>query len=233
MPSPIRSLPPFCLTVGLLEPRTSTGTAELLGLTSSVVGDEEGAVELDERLLEHVLGVLVDELLVVGDQGLGDGLADGVDLRGVTTAGDADTDVDVGELVEADNEEGLVDLVVKKISACVLSQIVLQPCAKSPIQSFLIRKSGMSLGRKGSWCVRTLNRRISGWTRERGRPLTLMRPFPAYINVVSITVPPSSRRKFSQRTLQWATAVAVFFLPKHCTLCVVDMIADYLLPEGA
>lgn len=28
-----------------------------------------------------------------------------------------------------------------------------------------------------------------------------------------------------QRTLQWATAVAVFFLPKHCTLCVVDMIA--------
>lgn len=54
--------------------------------------------------------MLVDELLVVGDQGLGDGLTDGVDLRGVTTAGDADADVQVGELVKADNEEGLVDL---------------------------------------------------------------------------------------------------------------------------
>lgn len=54
--------------------------------------------------------MLVDELLVVGNEGLGDGLTDGVDLRGVTTAGDADADVQVGELVEADNEEGLVDL---------------------------------------------------------------------------------------------------------------------------
>jgi hypothetical protein len=37
-------------------------------------------------------------------------LTDGVDLRGVTTTGDAHADVDVGELVEADDEEGLVDL---------------------------------------------------------------------------------------------------------------------------
>ena len=54
--------------------------------------------------------MLVNELLVVGDEGLGDGLADGVDLRGVTTSGDAHADVEVGELVEADDEEGLVDL---------------------------------------------------------------------------------------------------------------------------
>lgn len=54
--------------------------------------------------------MLVDVLLVVGDEGLGDGLADGVDLGSVTTTGDADADVDVGELVEADNQEGLVDL---------------------------------------------------------------------------------------------------------------------------
>jgi len=54
--------------------------------------------------------VLIDELLVVGDEGLGDSLADGVDLRSLTTTGDADTDVDVGELVEANNEDGLVDL---------------------------------------------------------------------------------------------------------------------------
>lgn len=54
--------------------------------------------------------MLIDELLVVGDDGLGDGLADGVDLRGLTTTGDADADVDAGELVGTDDEEGLVDL---------------------------------------------------------------------------------------------------------------------------
>jgi hypothetical protein len=84
------------LTVRLLVPGPGAGTTELLGLAPAVVGDEEGAVELDEGLLEEVLGVLVDVLLVVGDQGLGDGLTDGVDLRGVTTARDTDADVDCG-----------------------------------------------------------------------------------------------------------------------------------------
>lgn len=54
--------------------------------------------------------MLVNELLVVGDDGLGDGLADGVDLGDVTTTSDADTDIDTGELVEADDQKGLVDL---------------------------------------------------------------------------------------------------------------------------
>lgn len=98
------------LSVRLLVPGTSTGTTKLLGLAAAVVSDQQGAVELDEGLLQQVLGVLVDELLVVGDEGLGNGLTDGVDLGGVTTTGDADADVDVGELVEADNQERLVDL---------------------------------------------------------------------------------------------------------------------------
>jgi hypothetical protein len=137
----------YCLTVGLLVPGAGTGTTELLGLAPPVVGDEECAVVLDESLLELVLGVLVDELLVVGDDGLGDGLADSVDLRGVTTTGDADADVDVGwkvlvlldfcfhsscaicsfamrcmvgcrvrtELVEAEDQDGLVDLEAKDL----------------------------------------------------------------------------------------------------------------------
>jgi len=54
--------------------------------------------------------VLIDVLLVVGDDGLGDGLTDSVDLGSVTTTGDADTDVDTSELVNADDQEGLVDL---------------------------------------------------------------------------------------------------------------------------
>lgn len=98
------------LTVRLLVTGTGTTTTELLRLCAAVVGNQKRAVVLDESLLELVLGVLVDVLLVVGDDGLGDGLANGVDLRGVTTTGDADTDVDTGELVDADDQEGLVDL---------------------------------------------------------------------------------------------------------------------------
>ena len=47
--------------------------------------------------------MLIDVLLVVGNDGLGDSLTDGVDLRCVTTTRDANADIDVCELVEADN----------------------------------------------------------------------------------------------------------------------------------
>lgn len=56
-----------CLTVRLLVSGTGTLSAELLGLHLAVVGNEEGTVVGDKGLLELVLGVLVDELLVVGD----------------------------------------------------------------------------------------------------------------------------------------------------------------------
>lgn len=98
------------LTVRLLVPCASTATTELLGLRTTVVGNEQCAVVLDKSLLELVLGVLVNVLLVVGDNRLGDGLTDGVDLRGVTTTGDADTDVDTGEFVGSHDQDGLVDL---------------------------------------------------------------------------------------------------------------------------
>ena len=91
------------LTVRLLESGTGARTTELLGLAAAVVGNEQCTVVLAEGLLEQVLAVLVDELLVVGDQGLGDRLTNGVDLGGVTTAADADADVDVGELIEAED----------------------------------------------------------------------------------------------------------------------------------
>lgn len=70
-------------------------TTKLLGLAPPVIRDEQCAVVLDEGLLELVLGVLVNVFLVVGDDGFGDGLADGVDLGGVASAGDAHADVDI------------------------------------------------------------------------------------------------------------------------------------------
>ena len=54
--------------------------------------------------------MLINILLVVCDDRLGDGLADGIDLGCVSASGNSDTDVDTSELVEADNQEGLVDL---------------------------------------------------------------------------------------------------------------------------
>lgn len=85
-------------------------TTELLGLHPSRVGDQECTVIGDQLLLELNCAVRIDVLGVVGDDGLADRLADSVDLRGVSTTLDADTDVDGCESVLAGDEDGLVDL---------------------------------------------------------------------------------------------------------------------------
>lgn len=74
--------------------------------------------------------MLIDVLLVVGDDRLGDGLTDGVDLRGVTTTGDTDTDVDTGKLVDSDDQERFVDLCSSALvsgSECLPVPLVFQP----------------------------------------------------------------------------------------------------------
>ena len=53
--------------------------------------------------------MLIDVLLIVRNDALSDCLANSVDLRCVTTAGDAHADVDLGELVESDDQERFVD----------------------------------------------------------------------------------------------------------------------------
>jgi hypothetical protein len=103
-------------TIGFLEPRPSTLTTELLGLTSPAVSDQQCSVVLYQRLLQLVLGVLVDEFLVVSHDALCDRLADGVDLRCVATARDAHADVDDRKLVEADDEDRFVDLFVELLA---------------------------------------------------------------------------------------------------------------------
>ncbi len=97
----------------LLEP--AEPTSKLLRLASSVIRNQQRSVVLNQRLLQQVLGVLIDELLVVGNNGLGDGLTDGVDLRCVSTTGDSDADIDVGEFLETDDQEGFVDLESKDL----------------------------------------------------------------------------------------------------------------------
>ena len=84
--------------------------ARLLWLLAPWVGDEEGTVVGDEGLLDLVLALLVHVLLVVGDDGLGDGLSERVHLADVTTSPNRAPDVDAGKLVEADDEDRFVDL---------------------------------------------------------------------------------------------------------------------------
>ena len=69
-PVPRKNLP-----VGLLEAGAGATTTELLGFTAARVRNKERPVELHERLLDLPLGGLVNILLVVGNDSLGDGLA--------------------------------------------------------------------------------------------------------------------------------------------------------------
>lgn len=91
-------------------PRTGALSTELLRLAATRVRDKKGPVVGKQLVLEYLLGRLVDELLVVSDDALGDSLADGVDLRRVTTAGDAQANVDVSEALGAEQEQRLEDL---------------------------------------------------------------------------------------------------------------------------
>ena len=66
-------------------------------------------------MLHGVLGVLINELLVVCDDRLGDGLTDGIDLGCVSTTGNSDADVDILELLNTGNQKRLVDLESKDL----------------------------------------------------------------------------------------------------------------------
>ena len=54
--------------------------------------------------------MLIDELLVVCNDGLGDSLTNGVDLGCVSTTGDSNADINVSEFVQTNDQEGFVDL---------------------------------------------------------------------------------------------------------------------------
>lgn len=84
----------------------------------SAVGNKQCSVVLHKCLLQLVLLVLIDEFLVVCDNALCDSLSDGIDLGSVASTGDADTDVNKGELVESDNKEGLVNLSSVSFVSC-------------------------------------------------------------------------------------------------------------------
>jgi hypothetical protein len=98
-------------------------STELLGFASPWVRDQQGAVVSDQILAEFQRGSGVSVLGRVSDDGAGEGLADGVDLGGVSTARHLDADVDGLEGVAAlggrggagEDEDGLVGLQPKDL----------------------------------------------------------------------------------------------------------------------
>lgn len=97
-------------TITLLVSRSCPGTPKLLRFAPPIVRHQQCPIVSHQRLLQLVFRIFVHIFLIIRHYGFGDSLADGVDLGGVPTTGDTDADVDVGELIKADDEERFVDL---------------------------------------------------------------------------------------------------------------------------
>ncbi len=101
----------YPLTVRFLVSCSGTTTTELLWLHSSGVSNQQASVVSGVDLLQLVLGSLIDVLSSVCNQSLSQSLSDSVNLRNVTTTSNSDPNVQVGELVQANQKDWLVDLV--------------------------------------------------------------------------------------------------------------------------
>lgn len=96
---------PAFLTVRFLESRTRRSSSILLWFTSAWVTDEKVAIILDQCLSQFILGVFIDILGVVGDNTLGNGRSNGINLSGNTSSLDSNTNIEGAELVLSDNED--------------------------------------------------------------------------------------------------------------------------------
>merc|ERR1712110_595534 len=109
----------------VLVPTTSTEmhtTSKLLGLVPPGVSDQQGAVVLDKDVLDLLLALLINVLLVVGDQGLGESLSDGVALSHVTSSLHADADINVSKPVLAEKKHWLEELELERLGLDLLKR---------------------------------------------------------------------------------------------------------------
>lgn len=96
------------LTVRLLVASAGSWSTELLGLTASWVSNQKGLVVSGEDVLQFSLALLVNVLVVVGNESLGKGLTDSVDLGNVSSTANTDSDVDILEAFLSDEEKWLL-----------------------------------------------------------------------------------------------------------------------------
>lgn len=98
------------LTIGFLETRTGTGTTVFLGFAPTRIAHQHVSVVFNQNLSQFILGLLVHVLAVVGNDTLGNGSANGVNLSSDTSTLDTDADIEVAKLVLSNNQDGLKDL---------------------------------------------------------------------------------------------------------------------------
>ena len=107
------AIPSQLLTIRLLESRTSGSTTVLLWFAPTRVAHEHVSIVVHENIAQFVFGTLVDVLGVVGDDALGNGRSNGVNLTGDTTALDADSNIKIAEFVLANDKDRFKDLQAK------------------------------------------------------------------------------------------------------------------------
>ena len=99
-----------CSTIALLVSCSCSRPTKFLRLAPSVVCHQQCPIVLHQSLLQLILRMLVNVFLVVCHYRLSDCLTDSIDLRCVAAARNADPNVDIGEFIDANDEERLVDL---------------------------------------------------------------------------------------------------------------------------
>ena len=98
----------------LLSASTSTLSTELLGLHPPRVCDEQRPIIRNQFFLELNRGIRVHVFCVISYHGLGDGLADCVHLRCVSTTLNTDSNVDTGERFFTSHENCLINFESEK-----------------------------------------------------------------------------------------------------------------------
>lgn len=102
------TFPPLSLslsTVRLLEPRTCATSSKLLRLAAPRIRNKQSAIVPNKNILNLLLALFINVLLIKRDECFRNALANGVNLRGVASALDADSHVDTGEATLAEKED--------------------------------------------------------------------------------------------------------------------------------
>lgn len=108
-----------------MECSPGTTIVKFLGLIAPRVSDEKGSILANEDALNLLFTLLIDIILVEGDDGLGYALADGVDLGGVASNLDTDVRVKPNKVVSSKEEDRLVGLEPKDLGLHKLNWVAI------------------------------------------------------------------------------------------------------------
>ena len=111
------------LTIGFLETSACTTSTVFLWLAPTRIRYQEVTVVFKQSLTDLIFGALVDIFGMVGNDGLGNGSADSINLSRHTSTLHSDSDIKVRELVLSYNQHRLEDLQPKNLGFDVLDRL--------------------------------------------------------------------------------------------------------------